>query len=123
MSPASTERRGAKQDPVADLDTQLDRLERMCPAWLAKVIHLLRDPRLRLARLTAGVLLIIGGLLWFLPILGLEMLPIGIVLIALDVPFLRGPAARMLVWVERGVVWAIGLWQAISARLRSNPIR
>ena len=113
--------REAKAAP--DLDAQLDRLERMSPAWLAKVIHLLRDPRLRLARLAAGVLLIIGGLLWFLPILGLEMLPIGIVLIALDVPFLRRPAARMLVWVERGVVWVIGLWQAISARLRSNPIR
>ena len=123
MSPASTERRGAKQDPVADLDTQLDRLERMCPAWLAKVIHFLREPGLRWIRLTAGVLLIIGGLLWFLPILGLEMLPIGIVLIALDVPFLRRPAARMLVWVERGVVWVIGLWQAISARLRSNAVR
>ena len=123
MSASSTESRGDKPNPAADLDAQLDRLERMCPAWLAKVIHLLRDPRLRLARLAAGVLLIIGGLLWFLPILGLEMLPIGIVLIALDVPFLRRPAARMLVWVERGVVWVIGLWQAISARLRSNPIR
>ena len=61
------------------------------------------------------MLLIIGGLLWFLPILGIEMLPIGIVLIALDVPFLRGPAARMLAWIERGVVWAIALWQSVSA--------
>ena len=79
--------------------------------------------RLRLVRLTAGVLLIIGGLLWFLPILGIEMLPIGIVLIALDVPFLRGPAARMLAWIERGIVWAIALWQSVSARLRGRAVR
>ena len=114
-------RPGANAAP--DLDAQLDRLERMCPAWLAKAIHFLRNPHIRLVRLTAGVLLIIGGLLWFLPILGIEMLPIGIVLIALDVPFLRGPAARMLAWIERGIVWAIALWQAVSARLRGHAIR
>jgi hypothetical protein len=106
-----------------DLDTQLDRLERMCPAWLARIIHLLRDPHLRLVRLAAGTLLIIGGLLWFLPILSIEMLPIGIVLIALDVPFLRGPAARMLVWLERGVVWVIGLWEAVRVRARRDTTR
>jgi hypothetical protein len=117
----STASRDAEAAP--DLDVQLDRLERMCPAWLAKIIHLLREPRLRLVRLTAGVLLIIGGLLSFLPILGIEMLPIGIVLIALDVPFLRGPAARMLAWIERGVVWAIGLWQAVRVRARRNANR
>jgi hypothetical protein len=105
------------------LDTQLDRLERMCPAWLCKIIHLLREPRLRVIRLTAGVLMIIGGLLSFLPILGIELLPIGIVLIAIDVPFLRGPAARMLSWLEYGIVWAIGLWQAIRVRARRAAAR
>lgn len=103
---------------VPDLDEQLDRFERMAPRYLAKAIHLLRQPRLRWVRLTAGVLLIIGGLLWFLPILGIEMLPIGLLLIAIDVPFLRGPAARMLGWIEQGVVWLIGLWQAVWTRLR-----
>ena len=108
---------------ASDLETELDRLERMCPRYLATPLHLLRNPRLRLVRLTAGVLLIIGGLLWFLPILGLEMLPIGMVLIALDVPFLRGPAVRMLVLFERCVVWAIGLWQAVRVRARRNITR
>jgi hypothetical protein len=36
------------------------------------------------------VLFLIGGCFWFLPILGLEMIPIGLMLIAIDVPFLRG---------------------------------
>jgi hypothetical protein len=110
-------------DAKAALDMQLDRLERMCPAWLCRIIHLLREPRLRFIRLTAGVLMIIGGLLSFLPILGIELLPIGIVLIAIDVPFLRGAAARMLCWLERAIVWVIGLWQAVRVRARQMVTR
>jgi hypothetical protein len=102
-----------------DLDDQLDRLERICPAYLAKPIHFLRQPRLRWLRLTAGVLLIIGGLFWFMPILGLEMIPIGLMLIALDVPFLRGPVARMIAWGERKVLSMIVLWETIRAHLRT----
>jgi hypothetical protein len=29
------------------------------------------------------------------------MLPIGLLLIAQDVPFLRGPVARLTLWLER----------------------
>ena len=35
--------------------------------------------------MSAGILLIIGSFFWFLPILGLEMFPIGLMLIAIDV--------------------------------------
>ncbi len=103
-----------------DLDEQLDRIEGICPAFLAKTIHFLREPSLRWLRLIAGVLLIIGGCLWFLPILGLEMIPIGLMLIAIDVPFLRGPVARMIAWVERRVLSMIALWEAVSVRLRAR---
>ena len=48
-------------------------------------------------RSAAGVLLAIGGMLGFLPILGLWMLPAGLMLIALDVPPLR---RRVLLWLE-----------------------
>jgi hypothetical protein len=101
-----------------DLDDQLDRLERICPAFLAKAIHFLRAPGLRWLRMTAGILLIIGSFLWFLPILGLEMFPIGLMLIAIDVPFLRGPVARMFAWIERVVIGMITLWEAVGARVR-----
>jgi hypothetical protein len=40
------------------------------------------------------VLFILGGLLWFLPVVGIEMLPVGLLLIAQDVPFLRTPGGR-----------------------------
>ncbi len=68
--------------------------------------------------MTAGILLIVGSFFWFLPILGLEMFPIGLMLIAIDVPFLRGPVARMIAWIERAVIGMITVWVAIGARVR-----
>lgn len=40
-------------------------------------------------RSVIGVLFIGGGVLWFLPILGIWMLPLGTALIALDIPWTR----------------------------------
>lgn len=34
-----------------------------------------------------GVLFLCGGVLWFLPILGIWMLPLGVAFIALDIPW------------------------------------
>jgi hypothetical protein len=48
-----------------------------------------------------AILLIAGGFFSFLPILGLWMLPLGLVLFAQDVPMLQGPTAKMLGWIER----------------------
>lgn len=46
-------------------------------------------------------MLVAGGTLSFLPVLGLWMLPLGLVLFAQDVPMLQAPMARTLGWVER----------------------
>jgi hypothetical protein len=48
-----------------------------------------------------GVLLICGGLFSFLPILGLWMLPLGLGLLADDVPLIRSGRSRILDWIER----------------------
>lgn len=45
-----------------------------------------------------GLLLMVGGVLGFLPILGFWMLPLGIVLIVLDIPILRN---RLMARLER----------------------
>ena len=45
-----------------------------------------------------GILAMVCGVFGFLPILGFWMLPLGVVLIALDVPPLR---RRVLRWLER----------------------
>jgi hypothetical protein len=47
------------------------------------------------------MLLIAGGIFSFLPVLGLWMLPLGLILIAQDLTFLQKPMARMLGWIER----------------------
>ena len=92
-----------------DLDEQLDRLEQHCPRSVAACLRWLRKPGLTWLRIPLGVLLIIGGVFSFLPVLGVWMLPLGIMLIALDVPFLRRPVARLIAWGEEK-------WQAWKRR-------
>jgi hypothetical protein len=41
-----------------------------------------------------AVLSIVGGVFSFLPMLGLWILPLGLLLLAHDVPFLRKPVGR-----------------------------
>ena len=78
----------------------LDGLEDDVPDRVARAIRWLRDPTKRWIRLPMGVAFVIGGLLWFLPVLGLEMLPIGLLLIAVDVPVLRKPVGSATLWLE-----------------------
>ena len=47
------------------------------------------------------MLLILGGVLSILPILGLWMLPLGLILLAEDIPALHRSRARLLDWLER----------------------
>lgn len=83
------------------LDRQFAKLERAMPERAARVLRRLREPQARWIRIPAGVLLMLGGIFSVLPVLGLWMLPLGVMLLALDVPFLRRPTVRVMVWVER----------------------
>ena len=82
----------------SDLDRQFARLETLLPNGMPRFVHWLRTPSSRLVRIPVAILLIAGGFVGFLPILGFWMVPLGLVLIAQDVPFLQGPLARMLAW-------------------------
>jgi hypothetical protein len=75
----------------------IDRL----PRRLQSVVRWLRLPSSRWVRMPTGVLLIGGSLLSILPVFGLWMLPLGLVLLAEDVPPLRRARDRVLDWVER----------------------
>ena len=44
---------------------------------------------------------IVGSFLSILPVFGLWMLPLGLVLLAEDVPVLRRARDRILEWIER----------------------
>ena len=49
-----------------------------------KVNHIIPIPKTRLMRLLVGVLLIIGGIFSFLPILGIWMIPLGLIYLSVD---------------------------------------
>lgn len=90
--------------PVSDTDLhnwRIEQLIRHLPARMQRMVRWLRLPSSRWARIPAGVLLMIGGCLAILPVLGLWMLPLGMVLLAEDVPALRRLTGRCLAWIER----------------------
>ena len=61
--------------------------------------YTIKLPASRIARLALGVALILGGMLWFLPVLGFWMLPLGIAVLAVDVPALRPVADKINGWI------------------------
>lgn len=82
------------------LNRTFDRLERELPRWIARPLRWLRIPSARWIRVPVGVLFVLGGVFAILPILGLWMLPIGMLLLAQDVPVLRRPTRRALLSIE-----------------------
>ena len=85
----------------AELERYFDRIEQHLPNWLARFLHWLRQPSMLIARILVVLLLIVGGLLAFLPLLGIWMLPLGLIIIAQDLPFLQPPLVRFFQWIER----------------------
>ena len=63
--------------------------------------HTIYLPGSRLQRTILGIGLIIGGLLWFLPILGLWMLPLGILVLSIDFHPIRRLRRRFDSWWGR----------------------
>ncbi|HMF24194.1 MAG TPA: hypothetical protein VKG24_19035 [Pseudolabrys sp.] len=84
-----------------DFDEELERLLRVVPTWARHVIKSANQPRAVWLRIPLAIGLVIGGLLGFLPVLGLWMLPLGLALLSIELPFLRGPLARFLAFINR----------------------
>ena len=82
-------------------DHRLERLLDRLPERWRKTLRRLRHPSARWARIPAAILLILGGVLSILPVLGLWMLPLGLILLAEDIPALHRSRARLLGWLER----------------------
>jgi hypothetical protein len=57
-------------------------------------------PASRWVRIALGTLFVLGGIAGFLPVLGFWMVPLGLLLLALDVALLRRPTARTIVTGE-----------------------
>ena len=84
-----------------EIDRHFAWFEDRLPPRPARFVGWLRTPSSRYVRIPLAILLIFGGIFSFLPVLGLWMLPLGLLLFAQDVPFLQKPLAKMLGWIER----------------------
>ena len=58
-------------------------------------------PRSRIIRVIIGAALILGGLLGFLPVLGFWMIPLGLLILSVDLPIVRRGRQRAQVWWGR----------------------
>jgi hypothetical protein len=83
-------------------ERQFKVLERLFPPLRGPMSTLRRNSWFPI-RFPLALLLIAGGLLSFLPVLGIWMLPFGLLLLAVDLPVLRGPISVFLI---RGRRWA-----------------
>ena len=82
-------------------ERRLRKLLRRLPERMQETIRWLRRRDSRWARIPAGVLLILGGCLSILPVFGLWMLPLGLALLADDIPPLRRARGRALGWLAQ----------------------
>ena len=73
-------------------------------------------PRSRLLRVLFGVVLVMGGLLGFLPILGFWMVPLGLIVLSIDIPRVRR-------WRRRFAVWFSRRYPGLAARLGGGASR
>lgn len=88
------------------------RLGQQYPA-LSGFLAWARRPSARLIRVPLGILLVVGGVLSILPVLGLWMLPLGLLLLAADFPPLQTPIACTIIRTQR---W----WELHKRRKRAR---
>jgi hypothetical protein len=87
---------GGKESDKPDLDEELDRLQERLPHRVSHFVRKVRSPAAAPYRIPAGIALTVGGIAGFLPILGFWMVPLGLAVLAQDVPVMRPPLARLL---------------------------
>lgn len=88
-------------DEQKELDAVLRGIERKLPPFAKGLPRLIRHPPPFYIRLPLGLALVIGGIFSILPILGVWMLPLGLLLLARDSRFVCRHATWMLRWVEK----------------------
>lgn len=88
--------------PDARLDRQFERIGRQVPAT-AGFLRWVRRPHMHLIRIPLSLILVLGGVFSFLPVLGLWMLPLGLAVLAIDIPPLRGPVGNAIVRLQRWI--------------------
>ncbi|QEH95333.1 hypothetical protein [Gluconobacter thailandicus] len=86
---------------VNDYEAQMQALIRKLPGWMQRALIWLRKPERKWVRIPAGILFMLGGCMAFLPVLGVWMVPVGILLLSEDIPFFRRLMKKALSWIQR----------------------
>ncbi len=98
------------------LDRQFDALSRQFPA-LRRPLNAIRARGWWIIRLPIALLFVAGGILSILPFLGFWMLPVGLLLLAVDLPMLRAPMSNTMIRTRR----RFELWKRRRAHKKSLP--
>jgi hypothetical protein len=96
----------------AELNRYFEMIDRRVPISVSQFIRWLRMPSSFAIRLVIAILLILGGIFSFLPVLGLWMLPLGLLLVAQDVPLLQEPLVAAFALVEAKCEWLKLKWRS-----------
>jgi hypothetical protein len=86
---------------LPDLDDEMNRLIDRMPTKVGHAMRKVRSPEAAPYRIPAGVALTVGGVFGFLPILGFWMVPLGLAVMAQDVPVMRKPTAHLVRAINR----------------------
>lgn len=82
------------------LQQSLNELEKKSSPRVAKFIRWVQNPKAKNYRIPIGIVLIIAGVFGgALPLLGVWMIPIGLVILAFDIPILKKPVGQLILWV------------------------
>jgi hypothetical protein len=100
---------------MPNFDQEMDRLQGQIPDWAGRNLKRLRQPRAVWVRVPTGIALTGGGLLSFLPVLGIWMLPVGLALLAHDVRVMRKPVAHVRFCTKQ-------TWQSRQSNVRSRGV-
>ena len=87
----------------AELNRYFQMIDRRVPISVSQFIRWLRMPSSFAVRLVIAILLILGGIFSFLPVLGIWMLPLGLLL--------QKPLVAAFAWVERKCEWLRVKWR------------
>jgi hypothetical protein len=94
------------------LNLAFSQLQEVLPARAARWLAWLHSPRAIWVRVPVGLLCTAASALWFMPIIGIEWLPLGLLLLAQDLPFLRKPVGQLILFLIRQWRRLLAWWRA-----------
>jgi len=88
---------------IPEFHEEMDRLQNHIPSWVGHSLNRLRGKGALWVRVLTGVALLGAWCFLPLPIVGIWMLPVGLALLAHDIPMMRRPMARLLHFTNRKI--------------------